>query len=144
MIPFENVYHINGLVRKRRISIANALELRLSCTRPSISTSACWWLTFFYLLNTSTNPLNFCPFMRFAVNLITPDIRIHNFLQKCIFCVVFKILHFDFWINSCSWLNVLQPIYIYIYYIYIIYNWKKILNIHFVCTTLSHILCCCW
>ena len=31
--------HINGLVQKRRNSIANALELRLSCTNPSI-----WYL----------------------------------------------------------------------------------------------------
>ena len=31
-----NIYHINGLVQERRNSIANALELRLSCTYPSI------------------------------------------------------------------------------------------------------------
>ena len=29
-------YHIHGLVQVRRNSIANALELRLSCTNPSI------------------------------------------------------------------------------------------------------------
>ena len=29
-------YDINGLVQERRNSIANALELRLSCTKPSI------------------------------------------------------------------------------------------------------------
>ena len=31
--------HINGLVQERRYSIANALELRLSCTNPSIYVS---------------------------------------------------------------------------------------------------------
>ena len=31
-----NLYHINWLVQERRNSIANALELRLSCTNPSI------------------------------------------------------------------------------------------------------------
>ena len=30
-------HHINGLVQDRRNSITNALELRLSCTNPSIS-----------------------------------------------------------------------------------------------------------
>ena len=33
-----NEHHIDGLVQERRNSIANALELRLSCTNPSI----CW------------------------------------------------------------------------------------------------------
>ena len=32
----ENAAHFNGLVQERRNSIANALELRLSCTKPSI------------------------------------------------------------------------------------------------------------
>ena len=31
-----NNYNIDGLVQERRNSIANALELRLSCTNPSI------------------------------------------------------------------------------------------------------------
>ena len=34
-------YHIDGLVQERRNSSANALELRLSCTNPSIS----YWTT---------------------------------------------------------------------------------------------------
>ena len=34
--------YIDGLVQERRNSIANALELRLSCTNPSISTFVCW------------------------------------------------------------------------------------------------------
>ena len=29
-------YHFDGLMQERRNSIANALELRLSCTNPSI------------------------------------------------------------------------------------------------------------
>ena len=33
----NNQEHINGLVQERRNSIANAMELRLSCTNPSIS-----------------------------------------------------------------------------------------------------------
>ena len=33
--------YINGLVQKRRNSIANALELHLSCTNPAISTAWC-------------------------------------------------------------------------------------------------------
>ena len=33
-------YHIDGLVQERRNSITKALELRLSCTNPSISR---WW-----------------------------------------------------------------------------------------------------
>ena len=33
--------HIDGLVQKRRNSSALAMELRLSCTKPSI----CLWLT---------------------------------------------------------------------------------------------------
>ena len=33
---FHMVCHIDGLVQERRNSIANALELRLSCTNPSI------------------------------------------------------------------------------------------------------------
>ena len=33
---FEHfIYHFDGLVQERRNSIANALELRLSCTNPS-------------------------------------------------------------------------------------------------------------
>ena len=32
----EKYDHINGLVQERRNSIANTLELRLSCTNPSI------------------------------------------------------------------------------------------------------------
>ena len=35
------IYHIDGSVQDRRNSIANALELRLSCTNPSIS-SLCY------------------------------------------------------------------------------------------------------
>ena len=31
------IYYIDGLVQERRKSIANALELRLSCTNPSLS-----------------------------------------------------------------------------------------------------------
>ena len=34
LIAFK--YDINGLVQERRNSIANTLELRLSCTNPSI------------------------------------------------------------------------------------------------------------
>ena len=34
--PTQLVTHINGLVQERRNSIANVLELRLSCTNPSI------------------------------------------------------------------------------------------------------------
>ena len=34
---FSAIFHIDGLVQERRNSIANALELRLSCTNPSIS-----------------------------------------------------------------------------------------------------------
>ena len=41
MFPFDDVimiiYHIDGLVQERRNSIANAWELRLSCTKTSIS-----------------------------------------------------------------------------------------------------------
>ena len=33
--------NIYGLVQERRNSIANALELRLSCTNPTISNEAC-------------------------------------------------------------------------------------------------------
>ena len=33
------IVHIDGLVQERRNSIANALELRLSCTDPSICES---------------------------------------------------------------------------------------------------------
>ena len=32
----QSSHHIDGLVQERRNSIANALELRLSCTNPSI------------------------------------------------------------------------------------------------------------
>ena len=35
-IDEKRIHHINGLVQKRRNSIANALELCLSCTNPSI------------------------------------------------------------------------------------------------------------
>ena len=34
--------HIDGLTQKRRNSIANALELRLSCTNPLIYASVSW------------------------------------------------------------------------------------------------------
>ena len=34
--PSLSTYHIGGLMHERRNSIANALELRLSCTKPSI------------------------------------------------------------------------------------------------------------
>ena len=37
-LPYQ---HINGLVQERRNSIANTLELRLSCTNPSISLLPC-------------------------------------------------------------------------------------------------------
>ena len=33
------INHIDGLMQERRNSIANALELRLSCTKPSIWSS---------------------------------------------------------------------------------------------------------
>ena len=35
--------HINGLMQERRNSIANALELRLSCTNPSIYSPCNYW-----------------------------------------------------------------------------------------------------
>ena len=35
--PSISIHHINGLVQERRNSIANAMELRLSCTNPSTS-----------------------------------------------------------------------------------------------------------
>ena len=38
IINFE--FHIDGLVQERHNSIANALEMRLSCTNPSIYTQA--------------------------------------------------------------------------------------------------------
>ena len=34
--PYRVSDHVDGLVQERRNSIANALELRLSCTNPSI------------------------------------------------------------------------------------------------------------
>ena len=33
---FISSFHIDGFVQERRKSIANALELRISCTKPSI------------------------------------------------------------------------------------------------------------
>ena len=35
--------YVDGLVQERRNSIANALELRLSCTNPSMYVSMCEW-----------------------------------------------------------------------------------------------------
>ena len=35
-MQYDTELHTNGLVQERRNSIANALELRLSCTKPSI------------------------------------------------------------------------------------------------------------
>ena len=37
------ILYINGLVQERRNSIANALELSLSCTSPSIYMTSCHW-----------------------------------------------------------------------------------------------------
>ena len=34
--------HIDGLVQERRTSIANAYELRLPCTKPSIYSTTYW------------------------------------------------------------------------------------------------------
>ena len=46
MTEFTDTYYIDGLVQERRNSIANALELRLSCTNSSIymhyKVSFCW------------------------------------------------------------------------------------------------------
>ena len=36
VVTLGTVHHFDGLVQERRNSIANALELRLSCTNPSI------------------------------------------------------------------------------------------------------------
>ena len=38
-VNLDNHWHFGGLVQERRISSANALELRLSCTKPLISLS---------------------------------------------------------------------------------------------------------
>ena len=45
IFPVLSCYHIGGLVQEKRNSIANALELRLFCTNPSIiytGTLTCW------------------------------------------------------------------------------------------------------
>ena len=39
MVHTHSVSCIDGLMYERRNSIANALELRLSCTKPLV----CWW-----------------------------------------------------------------------------------------------------
>ena len=39
MTPFTDISHIAGLMQEIRKSIANALELRLSCTNPIICVS---------------------------------------------------------------------------------------------------------
>ena len=36
MLDEKHISYIDGLVQERRNSIANALELRLSCTNPSM------------------------------------------------------------------------------------------------------------
>ena len=41
--PISHSHHINGLVQERRNSIANTLELHLSCTNPSISWELMFW-----------------------------------------------------------------------------------------------------
>ena len=50
---FIPLYDINGLVQERRNSIANALELRLSCTNPSICSIR---YSHFFLAFTETTP----------------------------------------------------------------------------------------
>ena len=39
----QGLFDINGLIQERHNSIANALELRISCTNPSML-SGCWEL----------------------------------------------------------------------------------------------------
>ena len=53
-------HHYDGLMQERRNSIANALELRLSCTNPSISLSN-------VLVPKGDNPL-FEPVMTYIIN----------------------------------------------------------------------------
>ena len=53
---FSVVHDIDGLVQERRISFANALQLRLSCTNPSICADH------FNVLS-MTVPRNFVPFI---------------------------------------------------------------------------------
>ena len=36
VVLLVEIEHLDGLIQERRNSIANALELRLSCTNPSI------------------------------------------------------------------------------------------------------------
>ena len=43
--------HLDGLVQERRNCIANAMELRLSCTNPSV-----WFLNFHYFLVVESKP----------------------------------------------------------------------------------------
>ena len=42
--------HINGLVQERHNSIANAMELHLSCTNPSMCNKSTSWELFFRLI----------------------------------------------------------------------------------------------
>ena len=52
------MYHIDGLVQERRNSIANALELRLSCTHPSIR----WLVSEMYGVYNTSQELCMCFF----------------------------------------------------------------------------------
>ena len=54
------IYHFDGLVQERRNSIANALELRLSCTNPS--TCAAVHIQVAYFKTAVTALLNYCRF----------------------------------------------------------------------------------
>ena len=73
--------HIDGLVQERRNSIANALELRLSCTNPSIYGIKIW--------NVITYP---CPNLRGIVSLQRPHdyiwavtLLLYPFFTRCNF-----------------------------------------------------------
>ena len=59
---FENIRYIDGLVQKRRNSIASALELHLSCTNPSVYsailfTSPGWLLMRWSLFGTQVSAI---------------------------------------------------------------------------------------
>ena len=66
---FDN---IDGLVQERLNSIANAQELRLFCTNPSISSVKCWpFCSGFTGLNNGMDPAHGLILQRNAQNVIT-------------------------------------------------------------------------
>ena len=76
-----SICHIDGLVQERHNSIANALELRLSCTNPSI------WYTASSLLTFNLKAYHVC-----AIRKTSPTVRLRH-----IYLPAFLRLYSDHW-----------------------------------------------